>query len=52
MPIFGNYGQRRGGGGGRWIIAIVIALIGVIGYSIELLMRWAERRLVPWRGKG
>jgi len=32
MPIFGNYGQRRGGGGGRWIIAVVIALVGVIGY--------------------
>jgi len=32
MPIFGNYGQRRGGGGGRWIIAVVIALVGIIGY--------------------
>ena len=32
MPIFGNYGHRRGGGGGRWIIAIVIALVGIIGY--------------------
>jgi beta-barrel assembly-enhancing protease len=32
MPIFGNYGQRRTGGGGRWVIAVVIALVGVIGY--------------------
>ncbi|MDQ3439894.1 MAG: M48 family metalloprotease [Planctomycetota bacterium] len=31
MFIFGNRG-RRGGGGGRWIIAVVIALVGIIGY--------------------
>jgi len=32
-------------------VVIGIALIGVIGYSIELLMRGAERRLVPWKGR-
>lgn len=32
-------------------VVIGIALIGIIGYSIELLMRWAERRLVPWKGR-
>ena len=32
-------------------VVIGIALIGVIGYSIELLMRWAERKLVPWKGR-
>jgi beta-barrel assembly-enhancing protease len=31
MPLFG-YGQRRSGGGGRWIIAAVIAVVGIIGY--------------------
>lgn len=33
-------------------VVIGIAIIGLIGYAIELLMRWLERRLVPWRGKG
>ncbi len=33
-------------------VVIGIAIIGLIGYAIELLMRWAERKLVPWRGKG
>ena len=32
-------------------VVIGIVLIGIIGYSIELLMRWAERRLVPWKGR-
>ncbi len=27
-------------------------LIGVIGFGIDMLMRWAERILVPWKGKG
>ncbi len=37
-----------------WIPAIVIlgiVLIGVIGFSIDLLMRWGERVLVPWKGR-
>ena len=33
-------------------VVIGIVIIGLIGYAIELAMRWAERRLVPWRGKG
>lgn len=33
-------------------VVIGIAIIGLIGYGIELLMRWLERRLIPWRGKG
>ena len=32
-------------------VVIGIVIIGLIGYAIELLMRWAERRLVPWRGR-
>ncbi|MEM7652093.1 MAG: ABC transporter permease subunit [Pseudomonadota bacterium] len=32
-------------------VVIGIIIIGIIGYSIELLMRWLERKLVPWKGK-
>ena len=32
-------------------VVIGIAIIGIIGYAIELVMRWLERVLVPWRGK-
>lgn len=32
-------------------VVIGIVIIGIIGYSIELIMRWLERVLVPWRGK-
>ncbi|MBL4926636.1 ABC transporter permease subunit [Fuscibacter oryzae] len=34
------------------IVVMGIILIGVIGYGIDILMRLAERALVPWRGKG
>ncbi|MCB6179973.1 ABC transporter permease subunit [Rhodobacter sp. Har01] len=34
------------------IVVMGILLIGFIGYGIDILMRLAERRLVPWRGKG
>ena len=34
------------------IVLMGIILIGVIGFGIDLLMRMAERRLVPWKGKG
>ncbi|WP_299642629.1 ABC transporter permease, partial [uncultured Ruegeria sp.] len=34
------------------IVILGITLIGVIGFGIDLLMRWAERWLVPWKGKG
>lgn len=33
------------------IVIMGIILIGVIGYSIDMLMRIAERKLVPWKGK-
>lgn len=33
-------------------VVIGIAIIGLIGYAIELLMRRLESRLIPWRGKG
>lgn len=33
-------------------VVIGIAIIGLVGYAIELFMRWLERRLIPWRGKG
>ncbi len=34
------------------IVIMGIILIGVIGYGIDILMRMAERRLVPWKGRG
>ncbi len=34
------------------IVVMGIILIGVIGYSIDILMRMAERFLVPWKGRG
>jgi len=33
------------------IVIMGIILIGVIGFGIDILMRWAERLLVPWKGK-
>ncbi len=34
------------------IVIMGIILIGVIGFGIDILMRWAEAMLVPWKGKG
>ncbi|APX21953.1 MAG: taurine ABC transporter permease [Rhodobacteraceae bacterium] len=34
------------------IVIMGIILIGVIGFGIDMLMRWAERTLVPWKGRG
>lgn len=34
------------------IVVMGIILIGVIGFGIDMLMRWAERVLVPWKGRG
>lgn len=34
------------------IVIIGIIIIGVIGYGIDVLMRVAENRLVPWKGRG
>ncbi len=33
-------------------VVIGIIIIGIIGYTIEMLMRLLERWLIPWRGKG
>jgi taurine transport system permease protein len=33
------------------IVIMGIILIGIIGYGIDILMRKAERVLVPWKGK-
>jgi taurine transport system permease protein len=34
------------------IVIMGIILIGLIGFTIDLAMRWAERLLVPWKGRG
>ena len=34
------------------IVLMGIILIGIIGFGIDMLMRYAERWLVPWKGKG
>ncbi|WP_425046688.1 ABC transporter permease [Primorskyibacter sp. S87] len=34
------------------IVIMGIIMIGVIGFGIDILMRWAERMLVPWKGRG
>jgi taurine transport system permease protein len=34
------------------IVLMGIILIGIIGFAIDMLIRWAERVLVPWKGKG
>lgn len=33
------------------IVIVGIILIGIIGYGIDILMRQAERWLIPWKGK-
>ncbi|QFT31693.1 ABC transporter permease subunit [Roseibium porphyridii] len=33
------------------IVIMGIILIGIVGYSIDILMRFAERILVPWKGR-
>ncbi len=33
------------------IVVMGIVVIGVIAYLFDLLMRWAERKLVPWKGR-
>lgn len=33
------------------IVLMGIILIGIIGFGIDVLMRWAERWLVPWKGR-
>ena len=33
-------------------VVIGIIIIGLIGYGIEIIMRFMERWLIPWKGKG
>lgn len=33
------------------IVLLGIILIGIIGFGIDILMRMAERKLVPWKGR-
>ncbi|MCW9047107.1 MAG: ABC transporter permease subunit [Gammaproteobacteria bacterium] len=33
------------------VVIMGIILIGIIGYGIDVLMRMAEKKLVPWKGK-
>lgn len=33
------------------IVLMGIILIGIIGFGIDVLMRWAEKWLVPWKGR-
>ena len=33
------------------VVIMGIILIGIIGYGIDILMRLAEKKLVPWKGK-
>ncbi|MCB1969565.1 MAG: ABC transporter permease subunit [Geminicoccaceae bacterium] len=34
------------------IVVMGVIIIGIIGYSIDILMRMIEARLIPWKGKG
>jgi taurine transport system permease protein len=34
------------------IVVVSIIIIGVIGVTMDLAMRFLERRLIPWRGRG
>jgi taurine transport system permease protein len=33
------------------IVIMGIVVIGVVAYLFDLLMRWVEKRLVPWKGR-
>lgn len=33
------------------IVILGIILIGIIGFGIDILMRWGERIMVPWKGR-
>jgi len=34
------------------IVIFGIIVIGIVGFAIDMLVRWMERWLVPWKGKG
>ena len=33
------------------IVIMGIIVIGVVAYAFDLVMRWAEKKLVPWKGR-
>ena len=33
------------------LVVAGILVIGLVAWAFDLLMRWAERRLVPWKGR-
>lgn len=33
-------------------VVIGVIIIGIIGYIIEMFMRFLERVFIPWKGKG
>ena len=33
------------------IVVMGIIVIGVVAYLFDLLMRWIELKLVPWKGR-
>jgi taurine transport system permease protein len=33
------------------IVVMGIIVIGVVAYMFDLLMRWIEDKLVPWKGR-
>lgn len=34
------------------VVIMGIVVIGIIAYSFDIFMRWVERVLVPWKGRG
>ena len=34
------------------IVVMGILIIGAIAWLFDLAMRWVERRIVPWKGRG
>jgi taurine transport system permease protein len=33
------------------IVMMGIVVIGAFAYAFDLMMRWVEKKLVPWKGK-
>ena len=33
------------------VVIMGIIVIGIIAYAFDLLMRWIERKVVPWKGR-
>ncbi len=34
------------------VVIVGIVVIGAVAYAFDLAMRWLERRMVPWKGRG